>query len=118
MRLMQDPPGGGLRVRRDRHAVCYVQSLSLKAREKLSTENSATITIPTSGDQPNVEIQLTRNTLDKLVAELLRKMRLPMEQVRCRREFPSHRVRPSAALQEHRGVGVGGAGAAWPVRRV
>jgi hypothetical protein len=101
MRCMQHLPGCSLRVCSDHHAVCGMQSLSLKARENLSSQTSATITIPTAGDQPNVEIQLTRNTLDKLAADLLRKLRLPMEQVRRRRALSSHRVRTSAALQQH-----------------
>ena len=101
-----------LRVCSHRHAVCGVQSLSLKAREKLSSKSSATITIPTAGDQPNVEIQLTRNTLDKLAGELLRKMRLPMEQVRRRRAYRTVYVRlqPFNNTTERAAVGRGSGG--------
>jgi molecular chaperone DnaK (HSP70) len=58
------------------------QSLSLKAREQLSTAASTKIVIPTAGEQPNIDVTISRNTLDKLSVELLRKMRMPMEQVR------------------------------------
>eukprot|EP00241_Pyramimonas_parkeae_P016090 CAMPEP_0114290368 /NCGR_PEP_ID=MMETSP0059-20121206/7896_1 /TAXON_ID=36894 /ORGANISM="Pyramimonas parkeae, Strain CCMP726" /LENGTH=486 /DNA_ID=CAMNT_0001411755 /DNA_START=348 /DNA_END=1808 /DNA_ORIENTATION=- len=61
-------------------ALSSLLSLSRNAREALSDSEEHTITIPTAGNQPNIEVRFTRQTLEKLTGDILRQMRLPMEQ--------------------------------------